>query len=68
MSVVLLTDIITEFRHGMQKTKAFDLGLHQRRHSMTRRRSGRMGSTDGVCDGGLFFSGLVQERESHPSG
>lgn len=30
---------------------------------MTTRRSGSMGSTDGVCDGGLFISGSVQNRE-----
>lgn len=56
------------FRLNVQKTKAFDLGLHQRRCRMTTRRSGSVGSTDGACNGGLFFSGSGQERQSHPSG
>lgn len=66
MSVVLLSNIIAAGRNLDTKTEAFDLGLHQPRPAMTTRRSGSMGSTDGVCDGDLFSSGSVQDREAPP--
>lgn len=66
MTVVLLTSIVAAGRDrgNGQNSEGFDSGLHQHRCALTMRRWGSMGSTDGVCDSGLFFSGSVQDRES----